>query len=630
MIAKALHGRPAAGGGYLCRCPVASHGRRRGDRTPSLLVRDGDFQNVVVHCFALCDRRVVLDELRRRGLIEDWAKSSDTMKNNGAVSGTSARGIAAIYDYLDEGGTLLYQVVRYEPKAFKQRRPDGHGGWVWNLDGVRRVPYRLPDLFEAIGNGHPVPIVEGEKDVEALRAIGITATCNAGGASKWRDEYAAYFADADVVVIPDNDDPGRKHAECVATSLRNTAAHVRLVELPGLPPKGDVSDWLAASGTAEALWKLVETAATRELPPLSKTEPWRDGIINARDLCSMKFDPLKFIVPDLIPEGLTILAGRPKIGKSWLLLLLSSAVATGAVALGQVAAGPLPQGDVLYLALEDGERRLQRRMTKLLGALPENWPLRLDLKTEWRRFDQGGLDDIRAWCKSVRDPRLVAVDTLAKVRAPGNSKTSPYQNDHDALASLQKLAGELGIGVIVSHHDRKMAADDVFDTVSGTLGLTGAVDTILVLTRKAQSTILHIRGRDIENETSLAMQFDKATCQWSVLGAAVEVNRSDERARVLALLENASGGLSVSDIMAGAQLRNRNAADILLFKMKQDGEIARPLRGIYCLSRYAGKIGKKERSGVQTPESTEENGNLSDLSDLSDLSSSANRTEPTG
>jgi hypothetical protein len=232
-------------------------------------------------------------------------------------------------------------------------------------------------------------------------------------------------------------------------------------------------------------------------------------------------------------------------------------------------------------------------MTKLLGALPKNWPLRLGLKTEWRRFDQGGLDDIRAWCKSVRDPRLVAVDTLAKVRAPGNSKTSPYQNDHDALASLQKLAGELGIGVIVSHHDRKMDADDVFDTVSGTLGLTGAVDTILVLTRKAQSTTLHIRGRDIENETSLAMQFDKATCQWSVLGAAVEVNRSDERARVLALLENASGGLSVSDIMAGAQLRNRNAADILLFKMKQDSEIARPLRGVYCLPRYAGKIGKK-------------------------------------
>ena len=549
------------------------------------------------------------------------------MKNNGGAPGYSAPRIVSTYDYSDESGDLLFQVVRYEPKAFKQRRPDGRGDWVWNLNGVGRVPYRLPDLIEAIGNERPVLIVEGEKDVEALRAIGITATCNAGGASKWRDEYAAHFAGADVVVIPDNDEPGRKHAECVVTSLHKTAAHVRLLELPDLPPSGDVSDWLAAGGTPEALWKLIEATPTWERPPLPQTEPWCEGIINARDLCTMKFDPLKFIVPDLIPEGLTILAGRPKIGKSWLLLLLSTAVATGTVALGQVEGSALPPGDVLYLALEDGKRRLQRRMTKLLGALPEKWPLRLHIKTEWRRFDRGGLDDIRAWCKSVGDPRLIAVDTLAKVRAPGNAKASPYQNDHDALAGLQKLAGELGIGVIVSHHDRKMDADDVFDTVSGTLGLTGAVDTILVLTRRAQSTPLHIRGRDIENEAALAMQFDKATGRWSVLGAAAEVHRSDERAKVLALLENVSDGLPVCDIISGAQLRNRNAADILLFKMTQDGEIARPLRGIYCLPKYAGKIGKKERSGNQPPESKQE---IGDLSDLSDLSSVGNRTEFTG
>src|SRR5262249_43287855 len=191
-----------------------------------------------------------------------------------------------------------------------------------------------------------------------------------------------------------------------------------------------------------------------------------------------------FIVPCVIPEGLTILAGRPKIGKSWLVLLIGIVLAIGVAALGLDYGATMPlRGSVLYLGLEDGRRRLQRRMTKLLGAQPENWPAQLYLKTDWRRFDHGGLDDIRAWHDHAKakgqTPILVVVDTLAKVRAPGNLKASPYQNDHDALAGLQKLAEELGIAVLVNHHDRKMDAEDVFDTVSGTLGLTGAVDTIL-------------------------------------------------------------------------------------------------------------------------------------------------------
>jgi hypothetical protein len=247
-------------------------------------------------------------------------------------------------------------------------------------------------------------------------------------------------------------------------------------------------------------------------------------------------------------------------------------------------------GDVLFLALEDSKRRLQRRLTKHHGALPENWSRRLHIKNEWRRFDQGGLDDIREWCKSVSNPRLIVVDTLAKVRAPGSPKVTPYQNDHDALAGLQRLAQELGIAIIVAHHDRKSGADDIFDTVSGTLGLTGAVDTILVLTRKAQDATLHVRGRDIENEESLAMRFDKGTCKWTVLGAAAEVHRSDERARVLALLQNTPlqntpDGFRVGAIIDGAQLRNRNAAYILLSKMTEDGEIERRSRGIYGLPR---------------------------------------------
>jgi hypothetical protein len=319
----------------------------------------------------------------------------------------------------------------------------------------------------------------------------------------------------------------------------------------------------------------------------AKREPsWRADMISAQELCTMTFDPLKFIVPRVIPEGLTILAGRPKIGKSWLVLSVGIVLANGVAALGLDYGSTIPlKGSVLYLSLEDGKRRLQRRMTKLLGARPECWPKQLYLKTDWRRFHQGGLDDIRAWYQSAKEkgetPLLVIIDTLAKVRAPANPKTSPYQNDHDALAGLQKLAEELHIAVLVNHHDRKMDAEDVFDTVSGTLGLTGAVDTILVLTKRAQGTTLHIRGRDLEDETPLAMQFDKHSGHWTVIGSAPEVQRSAERTHVIKILTGAPDGLSVGDIMAGTNLRSRGAADTLLFRLAEVGDIERVKRGVY-------------------------------------------------
>jgi hypothetical protein len=366
-IAKALKGVRAVSGGYLCSCPLPNHGRRRGDRNPSLWVRDGDFQQLVIHCFAGCDSRDVKDVLRHRGLIDDPARTLDRpARQNGSASGLASRHIVATYSYEDEAGQELFQVVRYEPKDFRQRRRDNEGLWLWSLEGVRRVPYRLPELIEAIANEHTVVIVEGEKDVEALRAINIPATCNPGGASQWRDEYSAHFKGADVVIIPDNDSPGRKHAECVATSLCKVASRLRLLELPGLLPGGDVSDWLGAGGTPEGLWSLIKTAEVWSPPP-PKVEPWREGIITAHDLCSMKFDPLKIVVPGLIPEGLTILAGRPKIGKSWFLLQCCSAVATGAAVFGSATDAASP-GDVLFLALEDSRRRLQRRLTKHLGS----------------------------------------------------------------------------------------------------------------------------------------------------------------------------------------------------------------------------------------------------------------------
>ena len=172
---------------------------------------------------------------------------------------TKRRRIVATYDYHDAEGNLLFQVVRYDPKDFRQRSPSGTGGWNWKLAGIRRVPYRLPELLRA-APPKLVFICEGEKDCDALHERGLIATTNPGGAGKWHPTMSAYLRGHDVVVLPHNDKAGEAHAEDVAQKLRGIATSVRIMRLPGLATKGDAFDWLAADGTAAALVAMARTA----------------------------------------------------------------------------------------------------------------------------------------------------------------------------------------------------------------------------------------------------------------------------------------------------------------------------------------------------------------------------------
>ena len=181
-------------------------------------------------------------------VMKSWPSEQQTMQT-----------VAATYDYCDEAGALVFQVLRYEPKTFRQRRPEG-SGWSWSVKGVRKLPYRLPELLAAPTDA-PVFIVEGEKDADALAALGLVATCNAGGAGKWKKEHSEFLRSRRVVVLPDNDSAGEKHAQQVERSLRGIAAEVRTLVLPGLPDKGDVSDWLDAGGTLEELLALASADA---------------------------------------------------------------------------------------------------------------------------------------------------------------------------------------------------------------------------------------------------------------------------------------------------------------------------------------------------------------------------------
>jgi 5S rRNA maturation endonuclease (ribonuclease M5) len=186
----------------------------------SLSERNG---TLLWRCHAGCPQARVLEALRERGLVGEAAPSR-------RQSPRPRRTIVATYDYTDAAGNLAFQVVRFDPKDFRQRRPDGRGGWLWNLDGVQPVLYRLPDVLAAVRQGERIYIAEGERDVESLRVAGVVATCNPGGAGKWRPAYAHALRGAQVVVIRDKDEAGHRHAEQVIASLRDTAAHITLVE----------------------------------------------------------------------------------------------------------------------------------------------------------------------------------------------------------------------------------------------------------------------------------------------------------------------------------------------------------------------------------------------------------------
>lgn len=334
------------------------------------------------------------------------------------------------------------------------------------------------------------------------------------------------------------------------------------------------------------------------------------GIITADQLQRASFAPPVLVIAPFIAEGVTLLAGKPKLGKSWLVLDIARAVASGTRAFGSLS---VAQGQVLGLFLEDSERRLQARLRKLDNSGSEVWPSDFHLTTQWSRLDDGGLADLDNWCRQVPNPKLIAVDTLAKIRPSTGSRKSQYDLDYEALTGLHEIAHTHQVAIVVVHHTRKADAEDVFDTVSGTLGLTGSADSILILSKRSGKVVLNARGRDIE-ESETALSFDGGTGQWIALGAASDVFVSDERSRIVTVLENSPEPMSPKEIMLATNNPNRNATDILLLKMVKDGLIRKVARGKYVDN---GKIGKKDLAGDEDAENIVINDVLADLSDLS-------------
>jgi len=267
-------------------------------------------------------------------------------------------------------------------------------------------------------------------------------------------------------------------------------------------------------------------AARTTEPPAAPKTPWSadpkgamqapDGV-TAADLVGMDFPPPRFVIGGFLTEGLTVLAGRPKHGKSWLSLLAAWSVAAGAPLDGRDAW----QGEVLYLALEDTRRRLKDRLLKLKGDLGWFVPETLDLRTSWPRADNNGLYHVADWLgKRKGNARLVIVDTLAKFRKPPRNNANSYDEDYEAVSGLKQLADQFGVGCLVVTHTRKQKAEDPFDEITGTLGISGAADTLLVLDTQQKGTAakLYATGRDMPDSTT-PMTYTPGSGRW-VLGAS--------------------------------------------------------------------------------------------------------------
>ncbi|MGP3966019.1 AAA family ATPase [Nonomuraea sp. 3N208] len=249
----------------------------------------------------------------------------------------------------------------------------------------------------------------------------------------------------------------------------------------------------------------------------------------ADELMAMTFPEPRWAVPGVIAEGLSLLAGPPKVGKSWLSLGLGIAVASGAKALEAIELEP---GPVLYLALEDTARRLQNRMGKILSSQPA--PRDLTLATTRPTLPQGGEDAIARWLDRHPNARLVVIDVFAKIRGTTPPGLSAYDADYAAMSRAKRLADTYGVAVVLIHHVRKMASDDFLAEVSGTNGLAGAADATLVL-KRARGTadgVLHVTGRDVE-EAEYAMAFQPAAGIWHLLdGPPEDHTLSDTRASI--------------------------------------------------------------------------------------------------
>ena len=391
--------------------------------------------------------------------------------------------------YRDENGSPLKQAVKYEDGSWKQfgwKDSD----WKPGTKGIRNVPYHLDELHEDASERF-LYIFEGEKDVDRARALGLLATCNAGGAKNWSQELNTFVRDRKICIVPDNDTAGLSHAQKLFDCLKldDIAATIVTSHLEQLNDKEDFSDWMDKNNNdVDAFIELVE-ADIKNQPSPEQAYLDRFGIKPANALFGMHFDPLNFFYDGLIPSvGLTLIAALPKTGKSWFVLNLAK----------HMDGNGLP---VHYLAAEDNERRLKDRIEKVFrdGVKHLTYHAVMSSETPLPR----GVDALFHIEQIVKGTgaKCVIIDTVQSILNP-SANNKNYDQTVEEYDALRKLAHKLGIAIIVVHHCKKSSdvATAPLEKVIGSIGITGTAETILVMEQQTgtKDCKLYVTGKDVE------------------------------------------------------------------------------------------------------------------------------------
>jgi 5S rRNA maturation endonuclease (ribonuclease M5) len=433
LLLPKLDGIRRSGSGYTAKCPAHDDGRA------SLSVGPGNDQPVVVHCHAGCDRDAVLDAV---GLT--WADLCKPRDDKPADTVWTPHGDAiAVYDYVDEQGTLLFQVCRTADKQFPQRRPDTakKSGWSWKLGDVRRVPYRLLRLIEAMDAGTRVWVVEGEKDVHALERAGEVATCCPGGAGKWRAEFDGYFAGLDVTIVADRDTPGQKHARTVAEHLAEVAGSVRIVEAK---TGKDAADHLAAGHTI-AEFEVTRRDETAEVKPDLAPDLW--------EFLAVADEARDWVVPGLLERGDRLVwTGFEGLGKSMFIRQLAVTVSAG---MHPFTFENITPQRVLLIDCENSERQSRRKFRPLadasvrVGRRVPDGALRLIHRPEG--IDLTRADD-RAWLLervTAHQPDLLMVGPFYRLHAANINEETAART---TVAALDMARTAVDCALVVEAH----------------------------------------------------------------------------------------------------------------------------------------------------------------------------------
>lgn len=441
--------------------------------------------------------------------------------------------VVAEYRYTDEQGEILYVVERLDPKGFRQKRPDGRGGWIWNLNGTRRVLYNLPEVLAA----QDVFVVEGEKDCGTARSLGLIATCNSGGAGKWREEYCGTLRGKRVYVIADADGPGRKHADQIAASLLTRVESLRVAELPGAK---DLTEWVRDGGTRDVLlaW-FNECVPQWEKPKTDNAAGF--SLTRLGDLLSRPDLPVEYVLENRLVAGtVSLLVAKPKVGKSTLARNLCLAVARGEDFLGLKT----KVGECIYLALEEREEDI-RGDFRVMGA-DGSEPI-------FVHAAMAPVEGIFALCDLIRQrrPVLVVVDPLFRLAHIRDEKA--YAETYAALGPLIDVARSAGTHVLLTHHAGKSAKADAIDSPLGSTAIGGAVSTVFVLKRTESYRTIQSVQRIGPDMPETVLEFDSDSRRVSLGGSRLEVDRRACEEAILVFLKGADGPQTQEQIRDGVE-----------------------------------------------------------------------------